>query len=72
MTAPTTILMPVFDGMTQLDFTGPHRFLTRLSNARVIAASMGARPVRADGLDIDAAPLAASPLKSRVDRVWHQ
>ncbi|WP_221623347.1 DJ-1/PfpI family protein [Burkholderia sp. Bp9143] len=33
-----------------LDFTGPHQFLTRLSNARVIAASMGGRAVKADGL----------------------
>jgi transcriptional regulator GlxA family with amidase domain len=45
-----TVVMPIFDRMTQLDFTGPHQFLSRIPNARVLVASIDADPVTADGL----------------------
>ena len=44
------IVMPLYAGVTQLDFTGPHQFFSRLPGARVIAASLGAQPISADGL----------------------
>ncbi len=45
-----TIVIPIYEGVTQLDFTGPHQFFTRQPGMNVIVASVGARPVTADGL----------------------
>lgn len=50
----TTILMPIFDGVTHLDFTGPHQVFVNLPDAEVIVASRGARPVRSHGLEFSA------------------
>lgn len=47
---PITIVIPIYPGVTHLDFTGPHQFFTRLGNARVVVASVGAAPIVADGL----------------------
>jgi putative intracellular protease/amidase len=44
------IVFPLFDGVTQLDFTGPHQMFSRVGGARVIAASLGGRDIEADGL----------------------
>jgi putative intracellular protease/amidase len=44
------IVIPLFPGVTQLDFTAPHQVLSRAPNARVTAASMGGRDIAADGL----------------------
>lgn len=48
MTAPIDIVFPVYDRMTQLDFTGPHQFLHRLPGGRVTVASVGGRDVVSD------------------------
>ena len=45
-----TFVIPVYQGVTHLDFTGPHQFFARLPQAKVVVASMGGRPVSADGL----------------------
>jgi len=50
MAHPTTIVIPLYDGVTHLDFTGPHQFFSRLPDARVIVASVGATPITSDGL----------------------
>ncbi|WP_413733226.1 DJ-1/PfpI family protein [Sodalis sp. RH20] len=50
MQQPLIIVMPLYPGVTQLDFTGPHQFFSRLPDTRVIAASTAGRPVSADGL----------------------
>ena len=51
MAAPIGIVFPLFPRVTQLDFTGPHQFLSAVPGARVIAASMGGAPITAhDGL----------------------
>jgi putative intracellular protease/amidase len=53
MTAPPprlSIVIPLFAGVTQLDFTGPHQVLSRAPNADVTAASMGGADIAADGL----------------------
>jgi hypothetical protein len=42
--------MPVYDGVTQLDFTGPHQFLSRTPDLSVRVASLGGEPVTADRL----------------------
>jgi cyclohexyl-isocyanide hydratase len=47
---PLTIVMPIYDGVTQLDFTGPYQFFFRTPDVKVIVASMGATPVKANGL----------------------
>jgi putative intracellular protease/amidase len=44
------ILFPLYPGVTQLDFTGPHQVFSRLPGARVTVASAGGREVEADGL----------------------
>ena len=50
MTRPLTILMPIYAGVTHLDFTGPHQFFALLPDTVVIVASVDARPVAARGL----------------------
>lgn len=44
------ILFAIYPGMTHLDFTGPHQFLSRLPGADVIVASPAGGSVPADGL----------------------
>ena len=43
MTQPISVVMPVYDGVTQLDFTGPHQFLSRTPDLHVRVASLGGR-----------------------------
>ncbi len=50
MPALLTFVIPIYPGVTQLDFTGPHQFLARLPDATITVASVGGRPVTADGL----------------------
>lgn len=44
------IVFAIYPGMTQLDFTGPHQFLSRAPHSEVIVASPAGGPVEADGL----------------------
>lgn len=46
----THIVFPLFAGVTQLDFTGPHQMFSRVSGVRVVAASLGGRDIEVDGL----------------------
>lgn len=50
MTDTITVVMPIYEGLTQLDFTGPHQFLSRTPGVDVIVASIRGRDVHADGL----------------------
>jgi len=50
MSVTTKIVIPIYEGVTQLDFTGPHQFLVRLPGAEVIVASMGGTPISSSGL----------------------
>lgn len=50
MAEPISIVFPLYPGVTQLDFTGPHQFLARLPGASLTAASVGGATVAADGL----------------------
>ena len=47
--ANPTIVIPIYEGVTQLDFTGPHQFFSRLPGTEVVVASVGAHPVQVDG-----------------------
>ena len=40
MPAPTTVLMPIYEGVTQLDFTGPYQFFFRTPDVEVTVASI--------------------------------
>jgi putative intracellular protease/amidase len=44
------IVIPLYPGVTHLDFTGPHQVLSRAPDARVRAASAGGRDIEAEGL----------------------
>jgi len=44
------IVIALFPGVTQLDFTGPHQVLSRTPQARVRVASLGGRDIEAEGL----------------------
>jgi putative intracellular protease/amidase len=44
------IVIALFPGVTQLDFTGPHQVLSRAPDARVTVASVGGRDIEAEGL----------------------
>jgi len=46
----TSVLIPVYKGVTHLDFTGPHQFLSRTPGIEVVVASMGASPIESYGL----------------------
>jgi putative intracellular protease/amidase len=48
MTQPISVVIPVYDGVTQLDFTGPHQFLSRTPDLNVRVASLEGEPVTAD------------------------
>lgn len=45
-----TIVIALFPGVTQLDFTGPHQVLGRAPGARILVASMGGCDIEAEGL----------------------
>ncbi|WP_197674939.1 DJ-1/PfpI family protein [Terriglobus roseus] len=46
----TTVVIPVYDEVTQLDFTAPHQFLSIVPDITVIVASVGGVPVASQGL----------------------
>jgi len=50
MTQQITVVVPVYNGVTQLDFTGPHQFLSRTPDLHVRVASLDGQPVTADRL----------------------
>jgi cyclohexyl-isocyanide hydratase len=50
MSRPLTIVIPLYQNVTQLDFTGPQQFFSKLPDVRVIVASLNAEPIHADGL----------------------
>jgi transcriptional regulator GlxA family with amidase domain len=45
------IVFPLYEGVTHLDFTGPHQFLARLPNAELVVASLGGVRIAADSLE---------------------
>ncbi|MFA6311316.1 MAG: DJ-1/PfpI family protein [Sterolibacterium sp.] len=47
---PFRIVFAVYPGMTHLDFTGPHQFLSRTPNSETLVASVDGGTVAADGL----------------------
>jgi len=57
-----SIVFPIYPGVTHLDFTGPHQFVSRIPGAKVVVASVGGKPVTADALTFaDLADLGAIP-----------
>ncbi len=50
MTQPVLIVFPLYPGVTHLDFTGPHQFFARVPGVTIETASVGGRPIAADGL----------------------
>ncbi|HEY8005099.1 MAG TPA: DJ-1/PfpI family protein [Phenylobacterium sp.] len=48
--AKLQIVIPLFAGVTQLDFTGPHQVFSRAPDVEVTVASLDARDVAAEGL----------------------
>jgi len=50
MTQPISIVVAVYEGVTQLDFTGPHQFLSRTPDLHVRVASLGGRSITVDNL----------------------
>ncbi len=47
---PFRIVFALYPGMTQLDFTGPHQFLSRLPDSEVVIASAVGGDVPSEGL----------------------
>ncbi|QGM46245.1 DJ-1/PfpI family protein [Methylocystis heyeri] len=59
---PFTIVFALYDGMTQLDFTGPHEFLSRAPGAETILASRDGGAVKSERLEFNGTvPLASVP-----------
>jgi cyclohexyl-isocyanide hydratase len=42
--------LPVYDGVTQPDFAGPHQFLSRTPDLDIRVASLGGQSITADRL----------------------
>ncbi|MFX7571111.1 hypothetical protein ABTJ55_20230, partial [Acinetobacter baumannii] len=49
MSAPFVTVFALFEGLTQLDFTGPHQVLCRLPGATTVIASAKGGEVEAEG-----------------------
>ncbi|MCM5560408.1 DJ-1/PfpI family protein [Pleomorphomonas sp. JP5] len=49
-TSPFRIVFAIYPGMTHLDFTGPHQFLSRLPRSEVVVASAAGGDVPSEGL----------------------
>src|SRR2546428_11457550 len=47
MSQPISVVVPVYDGVTQLGFTGPHQFLSRTPDLHVRVVSLGGEPASA-------------------------
>ncbi|MBB4087245.1 DJ-1/PfpI family protein [Sphingomonas carotinifaciens] len=47
---PLRIVFAIYPGMTQLDFTGPHQFLSRLPESEVVITSVAGGDVPSEGL----------------------
>lgn len=47
---PFTVVFAIYPGMTHLDFTGPHQFISRMPDSVTIIASPAGGEVPADGL----------------------
>lgn len=50
MAESLALVMPIYDGVTHLDFTGPQQFFARTEGIRVTVASIEGAPVTAEGL----------------------
>ncbi|CAI1879557.1 DJ-1/PfpI family protein [Serratia ficaria] len=50
MSAPLVIVFPIYQGVTQLDFTGPLQFLRRMPGAEIIVASVDGADIASEGL----------------------
>jgi len=50
MSTKNTIVIPVYDGATQLDFTGPYQFFINVPDVEVIVASTDGESVTSSGL----------------------
>ncbi|CAI1767259.1 DJ-1/PfpI family protein [Serratia entomophila] len=50
MSEPLVIVFPIYQGVTQLDFTGPLQFLRRMPGAEIIVASIGGADIASEGL----------------------
>ncbi len=45
-----TVVIALYEGVTHLDFTGPHQFLSGIPGLEVVVASLDARPIESHGL----------------------
>lgn len=50
MSEPLVIVFPIYQGVTQLDFTGPLQFLRHMPGAEIIVASVDGADVESEGL----------------------
>lgn len=50
MSEPLVIVFPIYQGVTQLDFTGPLQFLRHMPGAEIVVASVGGADISAEGL----------------------
>ncbi|WP_158804928.1 DJ-1/PfpI family protein [Acidisoma sp. L85] len=49
----TVVVIPIYENVTQLDFTAPHQFLTMIPDIEVIVASVGGIAVTSTGLTFE-------------------
>jgi cyclohexyl-isocyanide hydratase len=49
----TVVVIPIYENVTQLDFTAPHQFLTMIPDIEVVVASVGGIAVTSTGLTFE-------------------
>lgn len=49
-----TVVIPLYEGVTHLDFTGPHQFLSVLPDTDIVVASLDGAPITSHGLTFSA------------------
>lgn len=50
MDSKIRVVIPIYPGVTHLDFTGPHQFFSRVPQIDVVVASIDGEPVDVQGL----------------------
>jgi cyclohexyl-isocyanide hydratase len=66
------VLIPLYEGVTHLDFTGPHQILSTLPGFDVITASLDGAPVVSHGLTFSGLASLETYIPQVEDTIWRE
>ena len=67
---PLRIVIPLYQGVTQLDFTGPHQFFSRLPDTEVIVAGCMIWPGWTAAMYCASRAVPDAPMRWRPMNLW--